>query len=147
MATAEQMLELEDSPVYFRTHQRDKPLKPLPPVKLQKYVIAYRVLDSQLKSAAKHKEAPAVLEFAAAAYDLDGRMLNSMLNEGVTPPEADRDAKSGALFEGSQELEVPAGGAWIRLAVRDKLNNRTGTLELPIPLKSRSVPQTAGSAN
>ena len=55
MATAQQMLQLEDSPVYFRTRRRDKPLKPLAPVKLQKYLIDYRVIDAQLKSAAMHK--------------------------------------------------------------------------------------------
>ena len=76
-----------------------------------------------------------MLEFAAAAYDADGRLLNGMLNEGVVSLEADPSAKSGALFEGMQELEVPSGGAWIRLAVRDKLNDRTGTLELQLPLK------------
>lgn len=135
MATAGQMQQLEDLPMYFRTRHRDKPLKPLTPVKLQKYLIAYRVIDSQLKSTAKHKRAPAVLEFAAAAYDADGRLLNGMLNEGVVSLEADPSAKSGALFEGMQELEVPSGGAWIRLAVRDKLNDRTGTLELQLPLK------------
>lgn len=147
MATAEQMLQLEDSPVYFRTRRRDKPLKPLAPVKLQKYLIAYRVLDSQLKSTAKHKDAPPVLEFAAAVYDVDGRMLNSMLNEGMASPETDPGSKSGALFEGSQELEVPPGGASIRLAVRDKLNNRTGTLELQLPLKSGPILPGVGQGN
>jgi VWFA-related protein len=147
MATAEQMLQLEDSPVYFRTRHRDKPLKPLAPVKLQKYLIDYRVIDAQLKSAAKHKGAPAMLEFAAAAYDADGRLLNSELNEGVASPEADPGAKSGALLQGEQELEVPPGAAWLRLAIRDRLNNRTGTLELPLPLKGEPALQAAGSAN
>jgi len=136
MATPEQMLQLEDSPAYFRTRQRDKPQKPLAPVKLQKYVIGYGVIDSQLKSSAQHNGVPAVLEFAVAAYDADGRLLNSMLNEGMASPQSDPGAKSGALFHAEQELEVPPGAAWLRLAVRDKLNNRTGTLELPLPLKA-----------
>lgn len=136
MATAEQMLQLEDSPVYFRTRHRDKPLKPLPPVKLQKYRIEYRVIDSILKSTAKNKGVPPVLEFAAAAYDADGRMLNSMLNEGMAAPDTSPDARSGVLFNAIQELDIPPGAAWLRLAIRDKLNNRTGTLELPLPLKA-----------
>jgi len=144
MATAEQMLQLEDSPAYFRTRQRDKPLKPLSPVKLQKYRIDYRVIDSLLKSTAKEKRVPPVLEFAAAAYDADGRMLNSMLNEGVAAADAGADSNSGALFNAIQELEVPPDAAWLRLAIRDKLNNRTGTLELPLPLKAEQ-PATAVS--
>ena len=147
MATAEQMLQLVDSPVYFRTRHKDKPVKPLTPVKLQKYLINYRVIESQLKSTAKHKGAPAMLEFAAAAYDADGRLLNSELNEGVVSPEADTGAKSGALLQGEQELDVPPGAAWLRLAVRDKLNNHTGTLELPLPLKGEPTPQTVAKSN
>lgn len=135
MATADQMLQLEDSPAYFRTRHRNKPLKPLTPVKLQKYRIDYGVIDSQLRSAAKRKGVPALLEFAVAAYDADGHLLNSMLNEGLVSQEADAAVKSGAPFHAEQELDVPPGAAWLRLAVRDKLNNRTGTLELPLPLK------------
>jgi len=130
------MLQLEDSPVYFRTRLRDKPLKPLMPVKLQKHQISYGVLDGQLKSTAKEKGFPAMLEFAAAAYDTDGRLLNSMLNEGMVPEQASPNAKPGGLFHAGQELEVPPEAAWLRLAVRDKLNNRTGTLELSLPLKA-----------
>jgi hypothetical protein len=145
MATAEQMLQLEDSPRYFRTRKRDKPLKPLTPVKLQMYRIDYGVLDAQLKTVAKSKSTPPVLEFAVSAYDLDGCLLNSMLNEGMATPGETRDATSGALFHAEQKLEVPPGAAWLRLAIRDKLNDRTGTLEVKLPLKSEPV-QTASIA-
>jgi VWFA-related protein len=147
MATTDQMLQLEDSPAYFRTRHRDKPLKPLAPVKLQKYVIDYGVIDAQLKSAAKHKGAPAMLEFAAAAYDADGSLLNGMLNEGLASAESDPGAKTGALFHAEQELDVPPGAAWLRLAIRDKLNNRTGTLELPLPLKIEPPPEPVSATN
>jgi VWFA-related protein len=135
LATADQMLQLEDSPAYFRTRKRNKPLKPLSPVKLQKYTIGYGVFDAHLKPSAKNKGISPTLEFAAAAYDADGRLLNSMLNEGLVSPPSDPTAKSSALFHADQELEVPPGAAWLRLAVRDKLTNRTGSLELPLPLK------------
>lgn len=143
LATAEQMLQLEDSPVYFRTRHRDKQLKPLTPVKLQKYLIDYGVIDSQLKSMAKRKGAPPILEFAVAAYDADGRLLNSMLNEGLASADPASGGKSGALFHAEQELDVPPGAAWLRLAVRDKLNNRTGTLEVPLPLKQEAAATAA----
>jgi hypothetical protein len=138
LATAEQMLALEDSPAYFRTRHHDKPLTPLKPVQLQKYNIDYGVIDSQIRDAAQHKGTPATLEFAAAAYDADGRLLNSMLNQGQINGKTSKDAKSEALFHAVQELEVPPGAAWIRLAVRDQLNNRTGTLEVHLPLKAEA---------
>ena len=134
LASADQMAKLEDSPAFFRARKKDKVLKPLTPVKLQRYMIDYGVIDPQLKALAKSKQSPATLEFAAAAYDADGRLLNSMLNEGLAPTGADAGSKPGALFHAQQELDVPPGAAWIRLAVRDKLSDRTGTVEVQLPL-------------
>jgi VWFA-related protein len=143
LATPEQMLQLEESPAYFRTRHRDRPQKPLAPVKLQKYMIGYGIFDPQLKALAARGGKTATLEFAAAAYDADGRLLNSMLNDGLATAGDDEKGKSGALFHAEQELDVPPGAAWLRVAVRDKLNNRTGTLEVKLPLK----PETATTAN
>ena len=143
LATPEQMLQLEESPAYFRTRHRDRPQKPLAPVKLQKYMIGYGIFDPQLKALAARGGKTATLELAAAAYDTDGRLLNSMLNDGLATAGDDEKGKSGALFHAEQELDVPPGAAWLRVAVRDKLNNRTGTLEVKLPLK----PETATTAN
>jgi VWFA-related protein len=135
-ATVEEMQQLEDSPAYFRTRHRNKTPKPLSPVNLQKYVIDYGVIDAQLKALAARGSKPPTLEFAVAAYDANGRLLNSMLNEGLASPEPGSNGKYGALFHAEQQLAVPPGAAWLRLAVRDKLNNRTGTMEVELPLKS-----------
>jgi hypothetical protein len=105
-------------------------------------VIDYGIVDPQLKAAAAGKQRPAALEFAAAAYDADGTLLNSMLNQGVPTGTGGSD-KSNA-FHAVQELEVPPGAASIRLAVRDTLTNRTGTLEVQLPLKPEA-PQQAMS--
>jgi len=136
LATVEQMQKLEDSPAYFRNRKKDAHPKPLKPVKLQKYVIDYGVFDPQLKQLATHKGQPAMLEFAAAAYDADGILLNSILNDGLATTDAKANGKLGTLFHSEQELEVPPGAAFIRVAVRDRLNDRTGTLEVPLPLKA-----------
>jgi VWFA-related protein len=141
MATPEQMVALEDSPEYFKTHKKH-PQKPLAPIKLQKFVIDYGVVDPQLRTAAAHQEKPAVLEFAAAAYDDDGKLMNSMLNQGVP---TGNGGKQEALFHAIQELEVPPGAAFIRLAVRDTLTNRTGTLEVRLPLKAETDTANAGA--
>jgi VWFA-related protein len=156
LATPEQMLSLEDSPEYFRTRKHDKPLKPLPPIELQKYTIDYGVIDAELKNAAQRKGSPPTLEFVAAAYDVDGRLMNSMLNEGqitgqgsaqnAAQPtsQAQPAAAPQGVFHAIQELEVPSGASWIRLAVRDTLNNRTGTLEVHLPLKPEPTTASEG---
>jgi VWFA-related protein len=142
MATAEQMDALQDAPDYFLTRKKKSATqKPPAPIKLQKYVIDYGVIDSRLKAMAAQHDKPATLEFAAAAYNDEGRLLNSMLNQGV-PPE-----KSGkSVFHAVQELEVPPGAAFIRLAVRDTATNRTGTLEVRLPLKDESGKQAMSAA-
>jgi len=135
MATQAQMQQLEDSPAFFRTRKKDRPLKPLAPVKLQKYRIDYGVIDPQLKSQAQQQGAQPILEFAAAAYDADGKLLNSQLNDGMPASGGKNDGKASATFRAEQELNVPEGAASIRVAVRDKATNRTGTLEVSLPLK------------
>jgi VWFA-related protein len=147
LATAEQMLQLEDSPAFFRTRHKDRPLTPLPPVKLQKYLVDYVVIDPQLKELAARGGKPPVLEFAAAAYDDDGRLLNSMLNQGLASAGSQASGKAGALFRAEQELEVPPGAASIRVAVRDTLSDRTGTLEVRLPLKPEPVTVAASMSN
>jgi VWFA-related protein len=147
MATAKQMAELVDSPNYFLTRRKDQVQRPLTPVKLQKYTIDYGVIDPRLKSLATQKGEPATLEFAAAAYDQDGRLLNSVLNEGQAPTGVKPGSKSGALFHAEQQLEVPPGAAWVRMAVRDKLDNRTGTLEIQLPLKTETMTASLAKTN
>lgn len=139
LATPEQMQALEDAPDYFKT-RRKNPNKPLTPVKLQKYVIHYDVVDPLVRKAiAGHKQST-TLEFAAAAYNEDGRLLNSMLNKGVAS--ANLNARNGGTFQAVQELEAPPGAVYIRLAVRDAATDRTGTLEVKLPLKDeRQVAQ------
>ncbi|MGB6973647.1 MAG: VWA domain-containing protein [Terracidiphilus sp.] len=135
MATANQMDQLEDSPTYFKTRKRNKQAKALKPVKLAKYRVQYGVLDTDLKERARDEKTVPKLEFAVAAYDADGKLLNSILNDGLASPEPDANGKYGILFHAEQELEVPLETAWLRVAVRDEVNDRTGTLEIPLPLK------------
>jgi hypothetical protein len=65
-----------------------------------------------------------------------------MLNQGVP---TGNGGKQEALFHAIQELEVPPGAAYIRLAVRDTLTNRTGTLEVRLPLKAETDTASAGA--
>ena len=143
MATPAQMMALVDSPAYFKTRRKDAVQKPLPPVKLQKYVIDYGVIDPQLKAEAKRRGTPAILEFAAAAYDANGKLLNSQLNDGMASTDAKAQGKTEGTFRAEQELQVPPGAATIRVAVRDKGTDRTGTLEVTLPLESEKAGKKA----
>ena len=147
MATPQQMQKLEDSPAYFRSRRKNKVLKPLTPLKLQKYVIDYGVIDPQLRALAAKTEKPSVLEFAAAAYDTDGRLMNSMLNEGALSGERRAETKSHNIFHATQALEVPADAEFIRLAVRNTINNRTGTIEVTLPLKGEVAAKSSLSGS
>jgi VWFA-related protein len=134
MGDPEQMKSLEDSPAYFRTRKKNQNPKPLAPVKLQQYVIDYDVIDPALRAlGAKQKSQE--LEFAAAAYNNDGVLLNSILNHGAVAGERRADGKVDKKFHAVQQLEVPPGAAYIRLVVRNPKDDRTGALEVTLPLK------------
>jgi VWFA-related protein len=148
MASSEQMAQLMDSPAYFRTRKKNAPPpKPLPPVMLQKYRIGYGIVDAQLKTLATQAGKPAELEFVAAAYDADGRLLNSILNQGQVPTGNGKDGKPLPFFHAEQEIQVPAGAASIRVAVRDTVSNRMGTLEVKLPLKPENTTAMATKPN
>jgi VWFA-related protein len=147
LATAAEMQQLEDEPAFFRTRRKKQIPRPLTPIMLQKYRIAYGVIDLQLKALAASMGSPATLEFAAAVYDADGRMLNGILSNGQASSTVKPGGKDEGLFQAEQEINAPEGAAWIRIAVRDKLNNRAGTLEVPLPLKAEPVTQAANAAN
>jgi len=142
-ATGEQMAQLADEPAYFRTRHKDKPLKPLPPIDLQRYAIDYRVTDLALKNLQSGK--PAAFEFAAAAFDADSRMLNGVVNE-ATADSVHPEANKSGIFRVRQQLDVPINAAWIRIGVRDKLTNRMGTLEVQLSLAPESPSQSVTSA-
>jgi VWFA-related protein len=140
LASADQMKLLEDSPAYFRTRKRNQNPKPLTPVNLQQYEIDYDVIDPQLRAlAAKQKSQE--LEFVAAAYTNDGVLLNSISNIGAIASERRPDGKIDNKFHAVQQLEVPSAAAYIRVVVRNPRDDRTGALEVTLPLKQAT--QTA----
>jgi VWFA-related protein len=133
-ASPEQMSQLADEPAYFRTRHKDKPLKALSPVELQSYAIDYRVSDSILKSKTDRSGRRAAFEFAVAAFDGDGHMLNGTANDATEETSTQQAENGSGVFRVQQELNVPVNASWIRIGVRDKLTNRMGTIELQLPL-------------
>lgn len=130
MATHEQMADLQMQPAYFVVRKKNHPAKVPAPVPLRKYTIDYLVLDNQVKGRAGQ-----VLEFAACAYDSEGKMLNGLSQMAVrTPNEGAHKKGEAPLFRGEQTLDVPTNAQWLRVAVRDPATDRIGTIEVKLPL-------------
>lgn len=143
LASPQQMEQLAQQADYYRTRKRNKSAKPLRPVKIQNYVVEYRVLDPLLKNElARGKQA--MLEFAVAAFDVDGKVLNGVVNDAAPEaPTGSEENKSG-LYRAHQLLVVPLNAVSIRVGVRDRISDRMGTLEVPLPLKPEPVAQMTG---
>lgn len=135
LATPEQMANLEEQPAYFVIRKKKKALKPRPPIPLQKYTIDYLVLDAKAGPVGQQ-----ILEFAAGAYDAQGRLLNG-ISQNALRTEARGHAGGKDYFRAVQTLDVPTTAAWLRMGVRDVRTDRIGTIEIPLPLEQ--LTQTA----
>ncbi len=143
LATPQQMAQIQDEPAYFRNRRKNQAPKPVAAVKLQRYFIDYRVVDPMLKKLANQPGKPSMLEFAAAAYDVDGRMVNGVLNDAIPCAPNQRGDKQAPFFSVEQGIDLPLEAAWLRIAVRDTRTDRTGTLEIPLPLGPEPVAQAS----
>ena len=136
LATAEQMADLQQQPAYFVLRKRNKPVKVPPPIPLQPYTIDYLVMDETAAARGGRQ----VLEFAACAYDEDGRMLNGLSQyaeraQGKGTQKASNSPAAKPLFRAEQTLQVPTAAKWLRIAVRDVATDRIGTIEIRLPLE------------
>jgi VWFA-related protein len=139
MATPAQMIELQEQANFFLKHRKSQLPKPLPPTKVQMYAIDYRVLDPQLKAQAERSGGDATLEFAVAAYDAEGHVLNGIINDGAAESSSDAGDNKTGLYRVRQTLVVPVSAVTIRVGVRDRISDRLGTLEVPLPLAPEPV--------
>lgn len=146
MATPAEMVQLQTEAEYFMTHRRNRPPKQLPPERVQKYVVDYRVFDPQLKAEANHG-ANATLEFAMAAFDADGHTLNGIVNDGLPQPSTDPAENKAGFYRIRQSLIVPVGAVSIRIGVRDRASDHLGTVEVPLPLAPETVAQSKSPAH
>jgi hypothetical protein len=75
----------------------------------------------------------ASVELALAAYDSDGKMLNSLQQAGEVAVKPDMLASFLARpFQVPLELDLPAGNIFVRVGVRDRSSGKIGTLEVPL---------------
>ncbi len=123
LGTPEQMANLADQPGYFKKRKKDRPAKPLTPIKLQTYLVDYTVVGRQPN-----------LEVAAAVYDSDGTMLNGDVEE-ASAAAASGPENHGSYFRIQQRIDVPLKAKTMRFAVRDTTTDRIGAMEISLPLQ------------
>ena len=123
-ATKEQMARLANQAAAVLDRHGETPARSKRPVQLQTYQIDYTI-------AARYP----LLEIAAAAYDDDGKILNSaiqrFIEEGSEFPSGE---KGGAIYRVQQQFDVPVNAATVRVAVRDVATDNVGALEIRLPL-------------
>ena len=132
--TPEQMAALATEPAYFRTRRHSASAKPLPSIPLEKHTFTFEIPRRQFNGEPRLK-----LEVATAVFDADGRMMNAVVGvggtaPGETPSGVATDSQAPRFYRIEQELEVPVGAATARFAVRDTANDRTGAMEINLPL-------------
>jgi VWFA-related protein len=143
MATPAQMADLQEQPAFFVLRKRNKPVKVPPPIPLRPYASDYLVLDQ----AGLVRPGQQVLEFAACAYNADGKMLNGLSQYAVRISDQKPKKIGEPLFRGTQVLEVPTTALWLRVAVRDVATDKIGTIELHLPLQGETHTGEAESAD
>lgn len=113
-------------------------------VKIQRYLIDYTFWKG-LASVENGNDNPRAgkLEFLFAAYDKEDRTMFGQR----TPVERKYSKKDweaiqkGANYHVRQVLEIPADTSWLRLAVRDDVGGRVGSVEIPLPVQPMTLPK------
>jgi VWFA-related protein len=149
-ATPEQMAVLSAQPGF--AHGKKKKTESVKPALVQTYAVYYALVGNQVKSS---EDGTIPLEFAAAAYDSEGWVVNSIIQktqDASAPPVAGDgiplspgEAATGRVYRAMQELVVPLTATSIRVAVRDLATDRVGALEVALPLAPENASTTASA--
>ena len=127
--TPQEMADLATEPAYFKTRRRSAAAKPLAPISLQKDVFTFNVPIRQFKY-----EPTLDLEVAVAVFDADGQLMNAVVRIARKEIAPASDTGNAQFYRIEQELKVPLAASSVRFAVRDTANDRTGAMEIPLPL-------------
>jgi len=112
------------------------------PMLVQHYEVSFLILGRML-------EMPALgdgrfdlkLGFGVAAFNVDGLLENGIeiqYNDPISAAEHDRI--KGSAYRTKLNMAVPVDARWIRIAVRDAADGRTGTIEVPTPGPDKANP-------
>jgi VWFA-related protein len=136
LGTPEQMANLVDQPAYFHVRRKNRPVKPLAPIKLQTYAIDYTVaLRQSNATTAAGTPQPHTLEFAVAAFDTNSRMLNGIAQDATSSTTQNtHEATTEQFYRVQQQIDVPLSAIAIRIAVREAATDHLGAMEVALPL-------------
>lgn len=109
---------------------------PKAPVPLQHYVVQFGVMAREMTMPQEEDgKYHANLSFAVMSYDAEGNELGgeqTTVEAGIPAAKMDEFRKQG--YQAVENVYVPVGAASLRVAVRDGLSSRIGSLEVPLPL-------------
>ena len=151
LGTAAQMANLAEQPAYFQVRKKNRPATALKPIELQTYTIDYNVLLPP-KTGSSGNTQPIALEFATAAFDAEGTMLNGVVENGVPNTSADAKSSRGQnanqaanekFYRAQEQIDVPLAATSIRIAVRDMTTDHIGAIEVALPLAAEGPAQAA----
>jgi VWFA-related protein len=80
------------------------------------------------------------LEFIAIAYDRDGNVINASRHAyrlGIPPAKYDEMLQTG--YSVRNEIDLPGGEVWLRLAVHDVLADHVGSIEVPLRIIAKKA--------
>ena len=103
---------------------------------VQPYRVRFAIATKQLEFTATENESRrSVLQIAVYAYASDGRKVSGTVQklEASMPPAVFQRALEEGMFH-SMEISVPVEAESLRLAIRDSLSHRVGSLEVALPL-------------
>jgi VWFA-related protein len=80
------------------------------------------------------------LEFVAIAYDREGNVVNASRHAyklGIPPARYDEMLQTG--YSVRNEIDLPGGEVWLRLAVHDVSADRVGSIEVPLKILAKKA--------
>jgi hypothetical protein len=116
-------------------------------MKVQHYGIDFAIVGRQLEMPPTESgEFVTNMRFGLAAYTEDGELLNGMeVSVKNAIPAAQYQKIESEGYHASMLFAVPEGAVSLRLAVRDEIGKRIGTMEIPLPVPVPKDTTTAGT--
>jgi VWFA-related protein len=147
-ATAASADEVKTIQTFLQTNAKNLRTKSASvPEKVQHYDIDFAIVGRQLEMPpAESGEFATNMRFGLAAYTEDGELLNGMeVSVKNAIPAAQYQKIESEGYHASMLFAVPEGAVSLRMAVRDEIGKRIGTMEIPLPVPVPKDAATAGT--
>lgn len=133
-ATKEEVTQLAEFPAFKSRKKGDAP-------KVQRYSIDYELDGSQIAlGEGEDGGYYSKFEIVFGAYDAESRLMFGYRSprQEIHPVENTEKLRLGS-FRMRHLVEVPSDTAFLRVAVRDVISDRLGSVEIPLPLVSEKA--------